>query len=127
MTMSKYKLFDFDTTKFPFKETVEKMMDVDQLDMIHQVFKFPEKLEIIKDQNTILHDKFYEEMKKEEFTQLYRGFVKEFIGFPAIRFPRDSHSDRCGLHTRCVRNPVAGTRISQTGDLPYLHAWKFVP
>ena len=77
--MSKYKLFDFDTTKFPFKETVEKMMDVDQLDMIHQVFKFPEKLEIIKDQNTILHDKFYEEMKKEEFTQLYRGFVKEFI------------------------------------------------
>ena len=79
MTMSKYKLFDFDTTKFPFKETVEKMMDVDQLDMIHEVFKFPEKLEIIKDQNTILHDKFYEEMKKEEFTQLYRAFVKEFI------------------------------------------------
>ena len=79
MTMSKYKLFDFDTTKFPFKETVEKMMDVDQLDMIHEVFKFPEKLEIIKDQNTILHDKFYEEMKKEEFTKLYRGFVKEFI------------------------------------------------
>jgi hypothetical protein len=77
--MSKYKLFDFDTTKYPFKETVEKMMEVNQLDMIHEVFNFPEKLEIIKDQNTILHDKFYKEMKKEEFTELYQGFVREFI------------------------------------------------
>ncbi len=77
--MNKYKLFDFDTTKYPFRETVEKMMEVNQLDMIHEVFKFPEKLEIIKDQNTILHDKFYEEMKKEEFTELYQGFVREFI------------------------------------------------
>ena len=71
--MSKYTLYDYDSSKFPFKETVQSMMDVDQLDMIHEVFEFPEKLEIIKDQNTILHDKFYEEMKKAEFTNLYRG------------------------------------------------------
>ena len=41
--------------------------------------EFPEKLEIIKDQNTILHDKFYEEMKKAEFTALYKDFVSNFI------------------------------------------------
>jgi len=41
-------------------------MSVDQLDMIHEVFKFPEKLETMKDQNTILHDKFYEEDEHEE-------------------------------------------------------------
>ena len=49
--MSKYTLYDYDSSKFPFKETVQSMMDVDQLDMIHEVFEFPEKLEIIKDQN----------------------------------------------------------------------------
>ena len=77
--MSKYTLYDYDSSKFPFKETVQSMMDVDQLDMIHEVFEFPEKLEIIKDQNTILHDKFYEEMKKIEFTNLYKDFVSNFI------------------------------------------------
>ena len=77
--MSKYTLYDYDSSKFPFKETVQSMMDVDQLDMIHEVFEFPEKLEIIKDQNTILHDKFYEEMKKAEFTNLYKDFVSNFI------------------------------------------------
>ena len=77
--MSKYTLYDYDSSKFPFKETVQSMMDVDQLDMIHEVFEFPEKLEIIKDQNTILHDKFYEEMKKVEFTNLYKDFVSNFI------------------------------------------------
>ena len=45
---------------------------------VHEVFEFPEKLEIIKDQNTILHDKFYEEMKKAEFTNLYKT-VSNFI------------------------------------------------
>ena len=53
--MSKYTLYDYDSSEFQFKETVQSMMDVDQLDMIHEVFEFPEKLEIIKDQNTILH------------------------------------------------------------------------
>ena len=77
--MSKFTLYDYDSSKFPFKETVQKMMDVDQLDMIHEIFEFPEKLEIIKDQNTILHDKFYEEMKKDEFTSLYRDFVSNFV------------------------------------------------
>ena len=77
--MSKFTLYDYDSSKFPFKETVQKMMDVNQLDMIHEIFEFPEKLEIIKDQNTILHDKFYEEMKKDEFTNLYRDFVSNFI------------------------------------------------
>ena len=77
--MSKFTLYDYDSSKFPFKETVQKMMDVDQLDMIHEIFEFPEKLEIIKDQNTILHDKFYEEMKKDEFTNLYRNFVSDYI------------------------------------------------
>ena len=77
--MSKYTLYDYDSSKFPFKETVQNMMNVDQLDMIHEVFEFPEKLEIIKDQNTILHDKFYEEMKKAEFTALYKDFVSNFI------------------------------------------------
>jgi len=77
--MSKFTLYDYDSSKFPFKETVQKMMDVNQLDMIHEIFEFPEKLEIIKDQNTILHDKFYEEMKKDEFTNLYRNFVSDYI------------------------------------------------
>ena len=77
--MSSYKLFNYDTNIFNFKETVEKIMGVDQLDMIHEVFKFPEKLETMKDQNTILHDKFYEEMKKDEFNSLYKNFVKNFV------------------------------------------------
>ena len=55
------------------------MMGVDHLDMIHQVFKFPEKRETMKDQNTILHDKFYEEMKKDKFNNLYVDFIKKFI------------------------------------------------
>ena len=77
--MKTYKTFDYDTSEYPFKETVENMMDVQQLDMIHEVFEFPEKLEIIKDQNTILHDKFYEEMKKPNFTNLYNKFVKNYV------------------------------------------------
>ena len=77
--MSSYKLFNYDTNIFNFKETVEKIMGVDQLDMIHEVFKFPEKLETMKDQNTILHNKFYEEMKKDEFNSLYKNFVKNFV------------------------------------------------
>ena len=77
--MNSYKLFNYDTNIFNFKETVEKIMGVDQLDMIHEVFKFPEKLETMKDQNTILHDKFYEEMKKDEFNSLYKKFVRNFV------------------------------------------------
>ena len=41
--MSKYTLYDYDSSEFQFKETVQSMMDVDQLDMIHEVFEFPEK------------------------------------------------------------------------------------
>ena len=79
LDMKTFKTFDYDTSEYPFKETVENMMDVQQLDMIHEVFEFPEKLEIIKDQNTILHDKFYEEMKKPNFTKLYNKFVKNYV------------------------------------------------
>ena len=77
--MKSYTLYNYDTSTFGFKELVEEMMGVDQLDMIHQVFKFPEKLETMKDQNTILHDKFYEEMKKDKFNNLYVDFIKKFI------------------------------------------------
>ena len=77
--MKSYTLYNYDTSTFGFKELVEEMMGVDQLDMIHQVFKFPEKLETKKDQNTILHDKFYEEMKKDKFNNLYVDFIKKFI------------------------------------------------
>ena len=42
--MSKYTLYDYDSSKFTFKETVQNMMDVDQLDMIKEVFEFQEIL-----------------------------------------------------------------------------------
>ncbi len=77
--MNSYKLFNYDTDVFNFKETVEKIMGVGQLDMIHEVFKFPEKLEIMKDQKTILHDKFYEGIKKDEFNSIYKKFVRNFV------------------------------------------------
>ena len=58
-----YKLFKYNTTEFPFKEVVRGVMDVGNLEQAHKDFKFPHKLETKKDQNTILHDRFYKAMR----------------------------------------------------------------
>ena len=74
-----YKSFKYDTTEFPFKEVVRDIMDVGNLEQAHKDFKFPHKLETMKDQNTILHDRFYKAMREPDFSQLYNKFIIEFI------------------------------------------------
>ena len=77
--MNNYTIYEYDIEEFPFKEVAQGMMKVDHLDQIHNVYEFPEKLEIIKDQNSVLHDLFYTEMRKPDFSELYRKFVQKFI------------------------------------------------
>tara|TARA_B110000438_G_scaffold206836_1_gene198571 strand:+ start:408 stop:1049 length:642 start_codon:yes stop_codon:yes gene_type:complete len=74
-----YKLFEYDTSKFQFKKVVKDIMGADCLEESHKNFKFTKKLETMSDQNTILHERFYQGMKQSIFSELYKKFIKEFI------------------------------------------------
>ena len=79
MILMLYETFKYDTSKFRFRETVKEIMGVGQLEQSHNEFKFPEKLVTMKDQNTVLHNKFYNSMREDKFSSLYTNFIKNFI------------------------------------------------
>jgi len=68
-----YKI-KYDTKKFPFRETIEKMLNESSLEKIH----LKEKINLIvreTDQKTKWHELYYSKYT-EEFKTLYESFVK---------------------------------------------------
>lgn len=68
--MKKYK---YDIVKYPFKQLIQEALRVDELDLLHSdspVFSRE------KDQSTVLHQRFYELARTDEFQYIYRLFLK---------------------------------------------------
>jgi hypothetical protein len=68
-----YKI-SYDTEKFPFKEVVKEMMQVNDLEKLHELEHY-DVLEREKDQSTKWHSAYYENFA-EKFLPLYLEFVK---------------------------------------------------
>lgn len=83
-----YKIF-FDTKKFPFKEIVKKILNVDSLENLHLLEKY-ELLEREKDQSTIWHKSYYQKFENE-FNATYKnliGFIKKCFNYDEIIYQK---------------------------------------
>jgi ectoine hydroxylase-related dioxygenase (phytanoyl-CoA dioxygenase family) len=69
-----YKI-TYDTTKFPFRNIVSKMMEVSELETLHKVQDY-DLLVREKDQSTVWHKKYYDNFK-ENFLPTYIELVNE--------------------------------------------------
>jgi hypothetical protein len=67
-----YKI-KYDTERFPFRKIVEEILEVKELEKIHEVESY-ELLSREQDQKTIWHSKYYK-LFKEKFQPLYLEFV----------------------------------------------------
>lgn len=65
--------YTFDIGKYPFKQLVQEALKVDELNLLHSdspVFSREQ------DQSTLLHKRFYELARTDEFQYVYRRFLK---------------------------------------------------
>lgn len=115
--------FSYDTDKYGFLELVQKYLDFNNLQKIHEEYKFEEVLKEGTDQNQVLHRKFYDKMDADdEFIKLYRSFIQQVVAprydeevlyqrFPTFRVHQPSnlgtfgwHRDRDYNHSPCEVN-----------------------
>ena len=83
-----YKIV-YDTNKFPFKEVVKEMLQVESLEKLHELEHY-DVLEREKDQSTKWHRAYYDNFA-EKFYPLYVEFVnhiKERFGYEEIVYQR---------------------------------------
>ena len=83
-----YKIV-YDTKKFPFKEVVKEMLQVESLEKLHELEHY-DVLEREKDQSTKWHRAYYDNFA-EKFYPLYVEFVnhiKERFGYEEIVYQR---------------------------------------
>jgi len=83
-----YKIV-YDTEKFPFKEVVKEMLQVDSLERLHELEDY-DVLEREKDQSTKWHRAYYDTFS-EKFYPLYVKFVdhlKERFEYDSIIYQR---------------------------------------
>jgi len=70
----------YDTNKYNFRKFVESFLEFENLEGIHEEYKFDKILEFGTDQNRYLHKKFYKGMdNSSDFISIYRSFVKEYV------------------------------------------------
>ena len=83
-----YKI-TYDTTVFPFKETVKEILQVEKLENLHELEHY-NVLEREKDQSTKWHRAYYDNFS-EKFYPLYTKFVnhlKERFGYEEIIYQK---------------------------------------
>jgi hypothetical protein len=83
-----YKIV-YDTQKYPFKEIVKEILEVDSLEKIHQLENY-DLLSRDKDQSTAWHKAYYNKFE-EKFYPLYVEFVKhlaEKFGYDSIIYQK---------------------------------------
>lgn len=103
------KTFHYDISKFPFKDTLEKLYGVELHDLHNWLGSF-DKFERKNDQQTIAHRVFYSNYK-DKFESIYQNFILNFlsniidfpfayqqiptfrIGLPGNRFVGEFHND----------------------------------
>lgn len=71
------KIVNYDPRAFPFARMVEEFLNVRSLMHVHLLCPIRELLVVGKDQETPIHDAFYNRM--HEMLPLYRAFVREVV------------------------------------------------
>lgn len=71
-------IFKYDTKKYPFREIIQKILECEELEKIHENFDFF-LLERDKDQSTDFHKLFYSKYEKSGFKNLYEEFIKNYV------------------------------------------------
>ena len=74
----KWKYFDYDTSKYNFKELLCELFGRDDLENMHDSVNYPELFNMKTEQSTVYHKKFYDKMG-EKFLPVYTKFIKEVI------------------------------------------------
>lgn len=71
-------VFEYDTSKYPFRKIIQKILNQQNLEQIHKNFDFF-LLERDKDQSTEFHKLFYSEYEASGFKDLYEKFITTYV------------------------------------------------
>ena len=142
-----HKIFEYDTTKFKFKEFIEELYDSNELNELHKksfdfnnIVNNTETNINLNDIETDLHKKFYNEIKtNNKFKNLYCLLIQDIFtsffsdeklliyqSYPSIRFqfensvavPPHCDSDEIGKHPLGEKNFIIPiTTMSNTNSL----------
>ncbi len=95
-----YKI-QYDTTQFPFRETVLSLLDESSLELLH----ITDKIDLLsrdKDQSTKWHRKYYDNFQ-EKFFSLYQKFI--------------IHLSKCFNYNSIIYQKIPTFRVHQVGNL----------
>lgn len=75
------KVINYNTSKFNFKEIIQKSLNTKTLAFIHKNddFVYNEKFERKNDQSTHYHKLYYDFSRTDEFQNMYKSFIEEII------------------------------------------------
>lgn len=73
------KLISYNPIKYPFRETIEKILQIKDLELLHENTDVGEIVKPGKDNHSLFHNRFYADIKGSTFETLYHRFIKEFI------------------------------------------------
>ena len=103
-------VINYDTNKFDFRSKIKQYLDFEELNKIHETYKFEDILKKGTDQNQVLHRKFYDGMDEDSgFSKMYLSFIEEVIAprydgqilfqkFPTFRVHQPSNIGTFGWH-----------------------------
>jgi len=105
--ISKPSIYSYSTREFPFKETIEKILNTTNLNLIHLVNN--NNNEILKrenDQSTYWHKTFYNNYSNE-FHDLYKKFIQKVLK-PGFAWNRMVYQNKPSFRVHLVKNIAVG-------------------
>ena len=74
------EVFTYNSKKYDFKKIITDLFDSGPLDKLHEVYSHPNIFTMSDNSDTIFHDMFYQDMRKEgPFVNLYRHFINTHL------------------------------------------------